>query len=165
MTDDRPLSERPAARRATPTGDNSGPIPPKNGSWGCAGIGCLVPLIVGGIVVVAFLISIIVNTISSAVKDQQQKADQKVYALEVEAAKGQASSKCFADMANWLGQPLADNREVMSFQRLAATVKVQGVATGGQFTCIYDLLDNGQLQISQLAWDKMDGSAPEFFIP
>lgn len=164
MNEQRPLNERPAAI-PKPKQEVEQSISPelerKQKRIGAfIGVGA-------ALVVVGIPILIVVSVIAgNNAKESENQAFYEQMQQEVESQKAEASQKCFDDIASWRGEPLADNRVVDTYEVRGGTVKVQGVALGGQFTCIYtDEADVSKKKIKQLAWDRMDGSAPDFYIP
>ena len=164
LTEQRPLNERPAAV-PKPKIEIAEPISPEL-ERKQKRIGALIGL-GAALVVVGIPIAIVVSIIAgNNAKEVENQAFFEQMQQQVQAQKTEASQKCFEDISNWRGEPLAGNKVVDTYEVRSGTVKIQGVALGGQFTCIYtDDADISKKKIKQLSWDRMDGSAPDFYIP
>ena len=161
MTGERPLNERPAAKPLLPDTQavpESTPRQIRNAKiFG----------VVAGLVVVGIPILVVLGIIAG--NNAKEEANEKAYAeyqQTVALQKSETATRCYSDIATYLGQPVDGTKQITTYQSLAGTTKLQGIALGGQFTCIYtNEADVSKKKIKQLAWDRMDGSAPTFYIP
>jgi hypothetical protein len=160
---ERPYDERPAAVPNTP-------VPPLvQESTSKAGCGMPVLIGVGGGIAVLLLMSFFgwINSFGEADRIAAAEKSQREYEQTIEKQRNSTAEQCYKEIAVWLGRELPYGRSITTYQVVGTTIKLQGLSGTGQYTCIFlnTLNGDGVHPVDMLAWDPMDGSTPEFYIP
>lgn len=135
MSDERPLDERPAARRqllnesapTNSTSDSEGDSTVEKRKLPWAAISITTSILI------ALVIVVLINVQIGAKKD----ADA-AYQAEIESRRQDLANSCIEVVREKLGVPL-ENATVNMWDTAGASYKVRGRATGGEFDCLLDV--------------------------
>lgn len=153
---DRPLDERPAARSSAPVIANPEPAHDKKprrwlrSTWFWGAVLGVFPIVIGAVVV--------------SIVDANQRAAEAHVQDRVDARAELAGAVCIDYVSEKRGDELAESH-VMSVAQNALTVKVSGVALGGEFRCVLHPTGDDGFSVTQAGWfPAVGGSDVELWV-
>ena len=153
---DRPLDERPTARPLAPVIANPEPAHDARSrrwlrsTWFWGAVFGVLPFVIGAVVV--------------SIVDANERATQAQVQDRVDVRAELAGAVCVDYVSEKRGKALVDSH-VMSITQNVLTVKVSGVALGGEFRCVLHPTGEDGFSVTQAGWfSAVDESDVELWV-